>query len=367
MAFKPRTIRRIILACLSFLVLLEIVVLTPSPTEDSLARPNSNLKSGIILDDEPTAIPDLPKSRVPEYGVNSFKYISIQNSIRQWKLDAEQAFMYDPEKLVHGRKIVAHLFDDEQKATIISGTEAKFFMNQRDLEIFGDVHARFPDGFEIWGDYMRYTPNDRRVQVPTTHAVRGVSNDTDEQKLEFSSMGFDYQMDSGLVFLPSKAHVSLVRSQELDAEGVPNKTLIDSDQCTMERSVQIAHFSMNPERPFEHRFVQITQPNLYTRARKADLNYGDLSNVLNYLVASDEVLIKESDPKSQELRYATGGLAEFDTKKDRVTLSQLPQVYQNEDTVTGELVIFHRNTGIIEIEKSNAYTSGQGRKETKKK
>jgi len=363
MAFRPKTIRPMILAALSILIILEIVVLTPSPTEDLKAQSASRGSQTLIIQDhEPSAIPNLPKRKVAEYGINSFKYVSTQNGVKQWKLDAATAFMYDPEKLVHGRTITAYLYDPDEKVTLVTGAEAKYFMNQRDLEIYGSVHTQFADGFEIWSEYLRYKPGDRLATVPSTYSVRGVGHQDGGQQLEFSSLGFHYEMSTGKVLLPKNAKVTMVRTSQLDTQGVPNKTLIESDQCLMHRDTQIAFFTMNPNRALSTHFVQITQPTLYTRGRRAELNYGDFSNVLKYLVAHDEVLIKESGSDSDSLRYATGGLAEFDTRNDRVTLSQFPQVYQDEDTVTGDLVIFHRNTGIIEIEQSNGFSHGQDHK-----
>jgi len=361
MAFKTKTIRRAVLVILSVLILLEIVVLTPSPTEDPKASSPNTSKEDLLEDSEPSAILNLPRRKIAEYGVTSFKYISVQNGEKQWKLDAEKAFMYNPEKLVHGRSITAYLYDSNQKAIIVSGSEAKYYLNQKDVEIFGDVHTRFPDGFEMWSPYLRYQPNNRHISVPSTYPIRGIGNQKHGQRFEFASHGLDYLMNEGLVTLKKDSRVTLMRSSELDAQGIPNSTIIESDQCLMNRNTQFAYFTMDPHHSINQRYVKITQPTLFTRARKADLNYGDFTNVLKYLVAYQEVLIKELDPESSSLRYATGGLAEFDTRKDTVKLSQFPQVYQDEDTTTGDLVVFHRDSGVIEIEQSNAYSKGQER------
>jgi LPS export ABC transporter protein LptC len=360
MAFKTKTIRRLILLILSSLILLEIVVLTPSQTEDTKTLSTKAAGEGLLEDNEPTAILDLPRRKVAEYGVTSFKYVSVQDGEKLWKLDAQKAFMYNPEKLVHGRIITAHLYDSNQKETLVTGTEAKYYLNQKDVEIFGNVHTQFPDGFEIWSPYLRYRPNGRHITVPSTYAVRGTGDQEHGQKFEFTSQGLDYKMNEGLVHLPKNARVTLLRSSTLDAQGIPNSTIIESDECVMNRNTQFAYFTMSSSRPLNTRFVKITQPTLFTRARKADLNYGDFTHVLQYLIAYQDVFIKELDPDSTSLRYATGGIAEFDTRKDTVTLSQFPQVYQDEDTATGDLVIFHRDSGVIEIEQSNAYSKGQG-------
>jgi lipopolysaccharide export system protein LptA len=62
--------------------------------------------------------------------------------------------------------------------------------------------------------------------------------------------------------------------------------------------------------------------------------------------------------KNRSLRYATAGRAAFDAKKNTIRLTEFPQAYQDDDTVTGEIMIFHRNSELIEIEQSNSINQG---------
>ena len=76
----------------------------------------------------------------------------------------------------------------------------------------------------------------------------------------------------------------------------------------------------------------------------------------------EDVLVKETDPKkktkNESLRYATSGKAVFDTKRDVIVLSEFPQVYQDNDTVTGEVIVLHRDSDVVEVEQSNAFSQG---------
>jgi hypothetical protein len=76
------------------------------------------------------------------------------------------------------------------------------------------------------------------------------------------------------------------------------------------------------------------------------------------LTAYDDVLIKETGSTDHTLRYATGGQADFDTNRDVIVLSKFPQAYQDQDTVTGDIILMHRETDVIEIEHSNAFSGG---------
>jgi lipopolysaccharide export system protein LptA len=114
---------------------------------------------------------------------------------------------------------------------------------------------------------------------------------------------------------------------------------------------------MYATRAANQKFVHITQPTLFARGRTADLNYGDSDSILQYLIAYDDVLIKDLGVKDS-LRYATGGRADFDSHHDIIILTIYPQVYQDEDTVTGDKILMHRDTDIVEVENSNAFSEG---------
>jgi hypothetical protein len=103
------------------------------------------------------------------------------------------------------------------------------------------------------------------------------------------------------------------------------------------------------------------------------MHYGDFSKLLQYMTAYEDVFIKElkapSDNKEKKepaakpsegpnLRYATSGRADFDTKSDVIRLTEFPQAYQDNDTVTGDIIIMHRDSDLVEVEHSNAFSEG---------
>ncbi len=312
-----------------------------------------------------TLAPKIPTDRLAEYDIRELNYVSIHQGEKQWKIEADSANLFQQERLVHGRAIRAYLFDPGNLTTRIAGQEAKYFLNEQDLEVFGAVQTQFPDGFETLSSYLRYQPQQKLILIPPTYQVKGDSHEAQGQNFHFQSGGLRYGMGEERIILSSRAKVTLrhpssaqPQPQDLEA-GVPSFTTIEADQCLIDRAQKIALFTMRADRPAHQRFVHITQPTLYTQARRATLHYGDFSQVLQYLTAYDEVFIKEIGPDaSSPLRYATGGEANFDTQKDLITLTRFPQVYQDQDTVTGEQIILHRNSNLIEIQHSNAFSNG---------
>lgn len=363
--FKRKILRPFFLALIALFIIAKIVILSPASLEESKSSQIVAVDpSSLFLNKEPSLAPGIPKDRIAEYSIEKFKYVSIQNGEKQWRIEAHRAFMYNPERLVHARIVDAYLYDADGKTTIIHGQEARYFLNQKDLEVYGKVHTVFPDGFELYSDYLRYRPQEKRILIPTHYYVEGKGHENSEQDFEFTSMGLDYAMSKAEILLPKESKVTLIRKTPSSPEtaGVPNKTTIDSDQCFINRHAKIAHFTMDPQRPLKTRFVHITQPTLFARSRRADLNYGNFDQVLEYLIAYEDVLVKEIPEKKKEsnpsLRYATSGKAEFDTRNDIIRLTQLPQAYQDNDTVTGDIILMHKDSDIIEVEHSNAFSQG---------
>jgi LPS export ABC transporter protein LptC len=360
---QPRPkLRKFLLFSIFTLVLIQGVLLMPS----TLERPSTvqQIDPEILKPKGPAPIaPGVPTDQVPDYVVETFEFVSTVNGQKQWKLIAEKAYMYNSLRLVHTKNIKAFLYNPGTEPTIVTGKEAKYMLEDRNLEVFGDVLSKFPDGFHTESQYLHYTPNPRTITIPEKFTVTGESEpETPEsQTLWFRSLGMNYPMDVNRIHL-LKSVEAIMRGGKKRNEanaGVADETKIKSDQCTIERNDSIAHFTMYSNRPLKERFVQITQPNLFTKGRRADIRYGDLSGFVHYMTVFEDAFIQElKDPK--ELRYGTGGRADFDSKKNLVRLSDYPQVYQDHDTLVGDVIIMHRDTDIVEVENGNGYSTGNG-------
>jgi LPS export ABC transporter protein LptC len=347
-----------ILAAVVVFIIAEIVAFSPSPLEESTSSREEDPKNLVNDLGTGTLATNIPKDRIPEYSVDRFDYVSTQGGVKQWKLVAEKAFLYNSEKLVHARTVTAYLHNPDGQITVVTGKEAKYYMNQRDLEVYGNVVTRFPDGFVTESEYMHYKPREKRLFVPETYLVKGHGKQPGGQDLAFKSMGLDYGMGDFKIYLPQAVRLETMKPAAA-ASSPDEKTVIESDHCVIYRNQQLARFTMDSKKPLSKRYVNITQPNLFVRSRRADLNYGDYSQLIQYMVAYEDVLIKEEGRDDNSLKYATAGQADFATKRNVIILRQFPQVYQNNDTVTGDIIVLHRDTDIVEVEHSNAFSEGK--------
>jgi len=351
-------LRNITHALLAISILLETIVFAPNPLESLSSSPTPEQSHFLLQEQQPMLAPGIPYQELPEYSIEKFSYLSISQGEKQWRIQAKLAFLYKSQNLTHAREVTVYLYDQEEKETIVSGKEAKYFFDHKNLEIFGEVFVVFPDGFQTKTQYLRYLPDQKRIEIPTTYLTQGKGHQS-KNELQFTSYGLIYDMNQNTIELLQDVLLSLEqkdRTQQEHTPGVPHSTQIQSDHCIIDRNSHLARFSMHA--PQRSQRVQIKQPKLFTKCRRADLNYGDFSKILRYLTAYEDVWIQETPSQSQSLRYATGGRADFDTHEDTITISEFPQAYQDQDTVTGDLILMHRATGIIEIQHSNAFSTG---------
>lgn len=357
-------LRPILMTVIVLLIIAQTVALNPKSLDQSDSNELELSPVELITGHQAVLATGIPKDKVADYTIEGFKYAASQGTSRQWRLQATRAFLYDEEKLVHAIEIKAQLFDANGKVTWVTGKEAKYFLNGRDLEIFGEVVTTFPDGFVTRSPYLRYVGAKRRVEIPIPMPVVGDGKATESsEKLDFTAIGLLYSAETMKLELLQDVKVTLTSRRRK----TNNVTTIESDRCEILRDTSKGIFMMNPDRPAKDRYVKISEPTLFARARKAELDYGDYRKTIHYLVITEDVLLREITNGKASLRYATGGRAEFDNEKNQVKLGEFPQIYEDNDTITGDYILFNRDTDVVEVEHGNAYSEGSLMKSEKAK
>lgn len=352
-------LRILLIAVVFFGIVAQLTILSPSPVEEASQAPIPPIDGDRLITKQETIVPGIPVDQVPDYSIQDFTYVSTRQSVNEWKLVSSVADLYNRQKVVHAKDAKAELYDADKKATLVSGREAKYNTNDRDLEVFGDVLAKFPDGFEVKSPYLKYIPKTGAIEVPTNYPVFGFGQTGPDQTLKFESFGMRYDRNAQVITLPKDVRITVEKKK-----GNPEEswTKVHSDICVIFRNQNLAEFTMQPSRKLDERFVKIEQPKLFAQGRKAELNYEE--KTVRYLTVLQDVTIRELG-NTETKRHGTAGRAEFDSQKRVVVLRDFPQVYQDGDTVTGEVIILHRDTDIVEVDYSNAYSEGKSKQPPK--
>ncbi len=366
--YAQRAKLRVVLAVgLGFIIFIQILAFSPIRLEAEAPPPEMKESDLMPVSKDSQVTPTLPRDRVPEYSVDGFQYISVTNGIKQWKIKADHAFFYQKEGIAHTQVVQAIVYDKDGKETHIAGNEAKYFFSTGDLEVFGDVLTTFADGLKTKSQYMKYTGLTRNVEIPVSYLVEGWSDPTtNKDTLEFEALGMNYQNITQKAELLSQ--VKVLAKRDVGKPGGPEQTTIQSDRAIVDRNRSLVRFFMADQPGQKIKLIAIDQPGMKCEARRAEFQYGAKEKQLRTVRAFEEVKIEEipqmeSDYKNNPRakaplkRYATSGLAEFDTIKNLIVLREFPQVYQDRDTITGEVIILHRLSNLVEVEQSNAIST----------
>lgn len=350
-------LRRGLVGASAILIILKIVVLSPSSLEESELIARVVSLEELILKPGKTLAPGIPEGAIPDYKIQDLDYYSTRGGEKQWNLLAEQAYFFNAQKLVHAKQVKAKVFDASGKVTLISGTEAKYLMDRNDLEIFGNVETTFPDGFVLHSQYIRYQPKLKKIDIPIQYLTSGDGRtERTGEKIHFTSLGLEFETEKSEITLPKDVHFHLVSNQGEEYE-------IFSDHCKIHRAEHLVDFTMDPSLPDEKRFVRLHQVSLEAHGRAARLKYGGQSSRIEMLSLFDDVLIQEFALNSKKepslIRYGTGGHGDFDSAKNLIILTIYPQVYQGDDTLTGDKITLHRDSDTVEVEQSNAFSAGE--------
>ncbi len=352
---------------LGFIIFIQILAFSPIKLEAEAPPPVMSESDLMPSAKSSHVVATLPRDRVPEYTVEGFQYVSAEAGVKQWKIQADHAYFYQKEGVAHTQVVRAIVYDKDGKETHVQGDEAKYFFTSGDLEVFGNVITTFADGLKTKSQYMKYTGQTKNVEIPTSYVVEGWSDPTtNKDTLQFESLGMVYEN------LTQKAEllqqVKVLAKRDVGKPGGPEKTTIQSDRATVDRNRSLVKFFMADQPGQKIRLIAIDQPGMKCEARRAEFQYGAKEKQLRTVRAMEEVKIEEipqmetdykNNPRAKApiKRYATAGLAEFDTIKNLIVLREFPQVYQDRDTITGEVIILHRLSNLVEVEQSNAIST----------
>ena len=359
-------------------IFVQIVGLLPRGLEEDVA-PKELVKSDIA--NAPFLKPRRPgfaPGLVPDYTIKGFQYVSVERGVKQWKVLADEAYFFEKPGMVTLREVHAEIYDSQGRITTVESKEGEYSTIVRDLNLYERVISHFPDGFITHSGAAYYDAKKKIMTSPPDDVVTGNSlEEFGKDSMRFTSTGAMYNGFESKLYLQKDVHVTITNppqparaasaTEPAKAATAATVTDIYSDNAVIDRAADVGNFAMVRTKSAKPRLVRIEQPGTDARARRAKFNFSAVDRHLTLLNLYEDVTIVETprpdeDGEKVSPRVATGGEAAFDARKDTIRLEQYPQVAQDHDTITGEIITIFRDTDQVEVERSNAYSE---RKENK--
>ncbi len=343
LGFKNSQLQSLLILGLFLFFVAHFLLLSPSNLEEDfngvrVVNPKDLLN---FLQNESTTIAKpVPNTVAPSYSLRDLVFYNSIGAQSQWKLTARKANVYQVANLLHARDLILELQDGTQ----IHSKEGLVYINQNIIEFFGDVRVFFTNGTITYSEYLRaVTQPILNITIPLTEPVRGEKNNPDS-RVEFTAKGFSY-LDTNQKELKLLSNVIFnIYNDE--------RTIVYSDRAIYNQLNNRAFFEMNDHQPLEKQFAEVKQPDLYLKARNLVIELGD-EKQLQRIFANKDVYFKDTqDP--EHISTGTSGRATYQEGKNVIYLEDFPQVYQDGDTITGEVIVYNRKTDMIEVKQSNA-------------
>lgn len=334
----------IFIVIISIFVLVEILFLKPSSTEENEEEPVVGMHTNIE-----TLVQAQKEKDEVGYNIEGFHYAAVEVERKDWEMYAKRAVLYEKSKLILAEDVTIRTFDPQGEMTNIASKRAFYKVGSKELELEENVIITFPDGFWVKTDRARYSGITQKVV--SDRPFYGESPKNSDGIVYVWGTGFIAGKTSREINVLKDAKVRVHRSSEVEI------TEVRSDKALVDRISKQVYFSMKQPQSF----VEATQGTLYVRSRRQNAIYDPSQKTVNYLIALEDVLIEEKDKQKAKtgLKYATCQKAEFLTQQNKILLSGFPSVYQEHDTLTGDLITVYRKTNIVEVNQANAYHEGQ--------
>lgn len=355
----------IIVTLICIFVIVEILFLRPSSVE------NGDETNAMAYNSIETMVEAEKYKDETGYTIDGFHYTAVEGEVRHWELTARQAILYEKSQIALAHKAIIRMFEHDGSVTEIHGDEARFKTGSKDLDLTGNVTVQFSDGFWIETSKAHYSAqsgaivSDEAFHGETGHSkTEGETADkigvkapvaaptplaialgASSEHLEVWGKGFAASRVFPDVVVHNKVHVQVRRT------GEPAPTDVRSDRVRINRLSKIADFKMSNT----NRFVESNQGSLEVKSRRQEVSYANDSSTIKSMVAYEDVVITETDRTKKGIKYATSQKAEFMAQEDKILLSGFPSVYQEYDTVTGELITIYRKKSLVEVSHANAF------------
>jgi LPS export ABC transporter protein LptC len=306
-----------LLRWISGLILLFSVWLLPYQLESTVSGPEAGAPS------------------VPEYFMRQMRYVLLAKGKLELEMFSDTAEFRLEQHELNASVVRGDFYNEKNEVSKIQSDFANYKLEKRLLHLRDNVVCETQDHF-----FMRTPEAEYDLNRKLFKALRDVSGNTQDDKLRFWSDSAESLIDTRTANL----YGSVRTEHDSPKQGL---TKISADRALIDRGEEgITYFDK----------VKILQEKYEVDSKTASLFYARPTKEVQYMVARDDVRIKEKGG-----RHTRSQEAQFSSPTNTIVLIGFPLVYDGDDVVSGDRITMYRNTGVIEVTSVNALVSEERR------
>lgn len=303
---------------LLILVLFEILILFPKQTD----------QANLPVQEQQAAPFNQKEIQQKMQGVH---LVESQQGTRDWELFSKTAQSYQGRSEWDLEQVRILFYNNEVQDIVVRGEKGLIHTENRNMRIEGQVQIETSNGYVFLAPYVEYDSKLRLIECLGVVQVRG-PYEHGKRSLSMKATGMRIPVTERKMYLES--HVS---GEKLFPE---NKTLaFKSGSAELSATSQTAIFKID---------VIINYPPMVMRSQNAVFAYDEKTKKFDYLELQGQVELREVN------RRAVSENLKIDLSKNQFTFSGQPRLYQGDDELVGEQIIFMDNGKRVKVEKVRA-------------
>jgi LPS export ABC transporter protein LptC/lipopolysaccharide transport protein LptA len=310
--------RPFLIVFILLLVGFEILILFPKQTD----KPT---ESNEVAADSKTAASATNQIQQKMQGVH---LVESQRGTRDWELFSKSAQSYQNSPIWDLENVRIVFYNDEKQSLVLTGKKGKIDTKTKDMKIDGEVDIETNNGYIFSAPYVEYDSGQRLIFCSGLVSVKGplVAN---KRSLFLKGMGMRIPVATQKMYLDQDVSGEKIVSDD-------KKINFKSHRAELSSLNQVAQFMES---------VVIRYPPMTMSSDNATFAYSEKSQLFEYLDLSGKVELRD------ENRRALSDKLRVDIATKQFTFSGQPRLYQGEDELSGEQIIFLDGGKKVKVEK----------------
>jgi LPS export ABC transporter protein LptC len=312
--------RPFLIVFILLLIGFEVLILFPKQTD----KPESPTEAEV--ESKSKAVP--PATNQILQKAQGIHLVESQRGSRDWELFAQSAQTYQDNSVWDLESVRLIFYNDEKQTLVLKGKKGTLDSKTKDMKIDGDVEIETTNGYVFSAPYVEYKSTQRLIFCSSVVQVKGPIIQG-RRSLSMQGTGMRIPVSTEKMYLDHMVTAEKIVSGD-------KKLTLKSNQAELSSVDQRAQFMEG---------VVIQYPPMTMTSDKATFAYSEKSKLFEYLELIGKVELKD------ENRRAVSENLKVDFSTKQFTFSGQPRLYQGEDELTGEQIIFIDNGKKVKVEK----------------
>ena len=298
-----KVFERWVLGILILAIIVEIIILAPE-----------DLGIGETAADGPVPAQTADRAAQVMHGVH---LIETANSQKEWELWADKAVSFKGKGNWDVSKVRVVFFSDDGIEFHVTGDRGAIQVDTKDMLIEGNVVTKTSNDYLFFTESMVY--NSKNRELKTAQPVRiEAPRDRRGRRMRLEGIGMLADLHESHIYVHRDVH---------------GRKPLDSDRILKIRSQEAEMSGISKEATFKGQ-VEMEVDTLTVKGPRAKFKHGRSSNELKAIEVTGGVKVSDVD------KWATSRTLEILLPQDKFIFRGSPKVFQNNDEIEGEEIVF---------------------------